>query len=123
MSNEENRPSSEHDGTEILDALEDELDSRLERQPSARDRLAIRTALAKAIVRGRNMTTSLESEPAEIGEVDFWAEKYPDRIDEEPRKGSPEVGPAIRDLADSLGNAVASAAHQLADAIRGSGDR
>lgn len=123
MSNEQNPSSSEHDAAEILDALEDELDSRLERRPSAKDRLAIRTALAKAIVRGRNMTTSPESEPAEIGEVDSWAEKYPDRTDEEPAEGSPDIGPAIRDLADSLGNAVASAAHQLANAIRGSGDR
>jgi hypothetical protein len=123
MSNEEHRPSSQHDGTEILDALEEELDSRLERQPSAKDRLAIRTALAKAIARGRNMTTSPESELPEIGEVDFWAERYPDRTGEEPAEGSPDVGPAIRDLADALGNAVASAAHQLAKALRGPGER
>jgi hypothetical protein len=141
MTNEEIRPPIQYGGNEILDPLEEELDSRLERQPSAKDRLAIRTALAKAIARGHargmavlaqqvdeqvkqgNVTTSLEVEAPDLGaEVDFWAEEYPERTSEGPPERSPEVGAAVRDLADALGNAVASAAQELAKVIRGSGD-
>jgi hypothetical protein len=142
MANEENRPSIQYDDNQILDPLEEELDSRLERQPSAKDRLAIRTALAKAVARGHargmallaqqvdeqlkqgNLTSSLEVEFPEFGaEVDLWAEEYSGGASAALPEKPPEVGAAVRDLADALGNAVASAAHELAKVIRGPDDR
>jgi len=102
---------------EILDALEAELDARLERQPSAKDRLAIRTALAKAIARAQGAEL-----PGAGAEVDLWAEKY-EGTSSAPAERPPDVGTAVRDLADALGNAVASAGEQLAKALRGSDDR
>ncbi|MGN6870009.1 MAG: hypothetical protein ACTHMY_16575 [Solirubrobacteraceae bacterium] len=127
MTNEET-PPHEYDGNEILDPLLKELDSRLERRPSARDRLAIRTALGKAIARAhaRGMAfTSQEVEFPDFGdaEVDLWAEEYPERTSEGPPEKPPEVGAAVRDLADALGNAVASGAQELAKLLRGPGDR
>lgn len=117
------------DDNEILDPLLEELYSRLERRPSAKDRLAIRAALTKAISRAhaRGMAfTSQEVEFPDFGdaEVDVWAEEYPESIAEGNAPGKPpEVGAAVRDLSDALGNAVASAAQELAKLIRGSGDR
>lgn len=142
MTNEENQPPRRYDGTQILEPLQKELDSRLERQPSAKDRLAIRAALAKAVARGQaqgmallaqqvdeqlkqgDITTSLDVQFPDLGaEVDLWAEEYPEPASERPPEATPEVGAAVRDLADALGNAVASAAHQLAQILRGPGDR
>jgi hypothetical protein len=141
MTNEENRPPIQDDGDELLDALLEELDSRLERQPSAKDRLAIRTALAKAIRRGHaqglalvarrineqleqgDVANSPEVKLPDLGaEVDLWTEEYAEGGSERVPERSPDVGAAVRDLADALGNAVASAGQQLAKALRGSGD-
>lgn len=127
MSDEET-PPHEYDRNEILEPLLDELNARLERRPSAKDRLAIRTALAKAIARGHARGMAFASQEVEFpdfadAEVDLWAEKYPERTDEAPPEKPPEVGAAVRDLADALGNTVASAAQELAKLIRGPGDR
>src|SRR5690242_13525599 len=122
MTNEENVPPKPDDGDQILDALQLELDSRLERQPSAKDRLAIRTALAKAVARGQARGRAADGQQVDpAAEVDFWAEEYSDDAVEPPPARPPDVGAAIRDLADALGNAVASAGQELAKVIRGSG--
>ncbi len=126
MTNEENPPPNHGDVDEILDPLLEELDSRLERQPSAKDRLAIRTALAKAIARGHargiaHLAQQEEESPDLGAEVDLWAEEYPAGTSERHPERSPEVGESIRDLADALGNTVASAAQELARIIRGPG--
>ena|SRR5689334_237190 len=121
MTNEENVAPKHDDGDEILDAVQEELYSRLEGRPSAKDRLAIRTALAKAVARGQ--ARGAGESPDSAAEIDFWAEEYSDGTEEQPPERSPDVGTAIRDLADALGNAVASAGQELAKVIRGSGDR